>query len=104
MDLRWPASRAEIAVIQSERKRIAFERARKAPFYRGRLDGIDPNRLDDPEIWASIPLLSKEDLRTIAPRIFRKAFASNRRPKWSNIGDRAGQPGDLCSILARLRT
>lgn len=52
MDLRWPASRAEIAVIQSERKRIAFERAKKAPFYQGRLDGIDPSRLDDPEIWA----------------------------------------------------
>ena len=59
MDLRWPASRAEIAVIQSERKRIAFERAKKAPFYQGRLDGIDPSRLDDPEIWAKIPLLSK---------------------------------------------
>ena len=41
MDLRWPASRAEIAAIQRERKRIAFERARKAPFYKGRLDGID---------------------------------------------------------------
>lgn len=74
MDLRWPASRAEIAVIQSERKRIAFERARKAPFYRGRLDGIDPNRLDDPEIWARIPLLSKEDLRTIAPKDFQESF------------------------------
>ena len=56
MDLRWPASRAEIAVIQSERKRIAFERAKKAPFYKGRLDGIDPSRLDDAEVWAKIPL------------------------------------------------
>ena len=36
MDLRWPASRAEIAAIQRERKRIAFERARQAPFYKGR--------------------------------------------------------------------
>ncbi len=74
MDLRWPASHAEIAIIQSERKRIAFERAKKAPFYKGRLDGIDPTRLDDPEIWAKIPLLTKEDLRKISPKDFQGQF------------------------------
>src|ERR1700745_3507259 len=74
MDLRWPASRAEIAAIQRERKRIAFERARKAPFYQGRLDGIDPERLDDPSVWAKIPLLTKEDLRRIAPKDFHAQF------------------------------
>ena len=74
MDLRWPASRAEIAAIESERKRIAFERARKAPFYKGRLDGIDPSRLDDADVWAKIPLLTKEDLRKIAPKTFHQQF------------------------------
>ena len=74
MDLRWPASRAEIAAIQRERKRIAFERARKALFYKGRLDGIDASRLDDPEVWAKIPLLTKEDLRKIAPKDFHEQF------------------------------
>ena len=74
MDLRWPASRAEIAAIQRERKRIAFERARKAPFYKGRLDGIDAGRLDDPDIWVKIPLLTKEDLRRIAPKDFHEQF------------------------------
>jgi phenylacetate-CoA ligase len=103
MDLRWPASRAEIAVIQSERKRIAFERAKKAPFYKGRLDGINPSRLDDPEVWAKIPLLTKEDLRKIAPKNFQEQFC-NRRPQWLNIGDRVGPPGGPCSIRARLRT
>src|SRR5512144_700831 len=95
MDLRWPASRAEIAVIQSERKRIAFERARKAPFYRGRLEGIDPNRLDDPEIWARIPLLSKEDLRTIAPKDFQESFCIQPQTKvveyWRS-GGATGRP------------
>ena len=51
-DLQLPASAAEIARIQSDRKRVALERARKAPYYAGRLDDIDASRLDDPEVWA----------------------------------------------------
>ena len=95
MDLRWPASRAEIAVIQSERKRIAFERARKAPFYRGRLDGIDPSRLDDPDIWAKIPLLSKEDLRTIAPKDFQESFCIQPQTEVVEYWRSGGSTGDL---------
>jgi phenylacetate-CoA ligase len=74
MDLRWPASRAEIARIQSERRRIAFERTKRAPFYKGRLDHINVDRLDDPEVWAKIPLLTKEELRQIAPKDFASQF------------------------------
>ena len=74
MDFRWPACRAEIALIQGERKRIAFERAKRAPFCRGRLDRIDGSRLDDPEVWAKIPLLTKEELRKIAPKEFQAQF------------------------------
>ena len=46
----------------------------KAPFYKGRLDGIDAGRPDDPDIWAKIPLLTKEDLRRIAPKDFHEQF------------------------------
>lgn len=74
MDLRWPASADELARIQSERKRIAFERARRSPYYEGRLDHVDPDRLDDPEVWASIPLLTKEALREIPPKAFYDKF------------------------------
>ena len=49
MDLQLPSSKDEIEAIQSRRKRVAFERAKRAPFYAGRLDGIDPDRLDDPD-------------------------------------------------------
>ena len=71
----WPPrQRAEIQRIQSDRKRIAFERARQSPFYRGRLDGIDARRLDDPEVWRKIPVLSKEELRNILPEDFHAAF------------------------------
>lgn len=63
MLLPLPESRRHILDIQSERKRAAFERARKAPWYAGKLDGIDPNKLDDPETWQRIPVLDKDILR-----------------------------------------
>ena len=63
MPLSLPKSRAEIEKIQSERKRIAFERALHAPWYQGRLAGIDADRLDDPEVWQRIPVLDKDTLR-----------------------------------------
>lgn len=58
-----PASRAEIQGIQSERKKAAFEKARTAEWYRGKLDHIDPEKLDDPEEWQKIPILDKDTLR-----------------------------------------
>jgi phenylacetate-CoA ligase len=74
MDLHWPLSRSDLARMQSERKRLAFERAKKAPFYKGRLDGIDPDRLDDPEVWSRIPPVTKDELRSISPREFHAQF------------------------------
>lgn len=54
MQLRWPASRVEIAKIQSVRKRRAVELAMRAPFFHDRLKGIDLDRLDDPAVWTKI--------------------------------------------------
>jgi phenylacetate-CoA ligase len=58
-----PASRDEIRATQSRLKRAAFERAKQAKWYRGRLDRINPDHLDEPEEWAKIPILDKETLR-----------------------------------------
>ncbi|MEX2455450.1 MAG: AMP-binding protein [Rhodospirillaceae bacterium] len=69
-----PASRAEILKIQSARKRIAFERAKQAPWYRGRLDGIDADRLDEPEVWQRIPIVDKDILRRHDHAGFMEAF------------------------------
>ena len=63
MVMELPKSRDEIAAIQSERKRLAFERAKRAAWYQGKLDHIDPDRLDDPEVWQSIPIIDKDTLR-----------------------------------------
>jgi phenylacetate-CoA ligase len=69
-----PRSRAEIRRVQSARKRVAFEHARRAPFHAGRLAGIDARRLDDPDEWAKIPILDKEALRALSERDFRERF------------------------------
>ncbi|MEE2998657.1 MAG: AMP-binding protein [Pseudomonadota bacterium] len=61
--MRFPSSREEILLIQRERKRIAFERAKQAPWYRNKLSGIDVNKLDDPEVWSQVPILTKDILR-----------------------------------------
>ena len=45
--------------------------ARSGPkWYAGKLDGIDPDRLDYPEEWAKIPILDKDILRQWSHREF----------------------------------
>ena len=46
--LDWPRSPSQVERLQSERKRRAVELARRAPFFRDRLGGVDIDRLDDP--------------------------------------------------------
>ena len=69
-----PRSKAEIAAIHSLRKRHAVEQAKRAPFFRGKLDHIDLDRLDDPREWAKIPLLDKDMLRAMSDREFYRDF------------------------------
>jgi phenylacetate-CoA ligase len=93
--LGWPTSRAEIDRIQSERKRRAVELARQAPFFRDRLAGIDVDRLDDPAVWAKIPLLTKDALRQIPSERFHHEFcAAPRRDvvEYWRSGGVTGQP------------
>jgi len=72
--LPMPKSRAEIAAIHSRRKRHALAQARRAPFYAGKLDHIDPDKLDDPDEWRRIPILDKDMLRRLSDREFYDAF------------------------------
>jgi len=73
-ELRWPASPGAIVQIQRERKRRAVEQALRAPFFRERLAGVRPDRLDDPDEWAKIPLLTKDQLRAIPAARFHEEF------------------------------
>ena len=74
MPLPLPTSRDEIAKIQSARKKIALQKARRAPFHHGRLDLVDEDKLDDPDEWRKIPLLTKDELRAIPPEKFFSEF------------------------------
>jgi phenylacetate-CoA ligase len=69
-----PKTRAEIEYIQSERKKLALAQARRAPFYRGKLDHVDADRLDDPDEWRKIPILDKDTLRKLEDRKFYEEF------------------------------
>ena len=64
LPLPFPTSRGEIERIQSERKRHAFTLAKRTRLYKGKLDHIDINRLDEKDVWESIPILDKDTLRT----------------------------------------
>jgi phenylacetate-CoA ligase len=74
MDLRLPKSAAEITRIQNERKPIALANAKRAPYYKGKLDHIDADNLDQPEEWAKVPLLDKEMLREVGVDRFNEQF------------------------------
>jgi phenylacetate-CoA ligase len=74
MLLPLPTSRSRIAEIQRQRKRVAVEQARRAPFYAGKLDAVDLDRLDDPEEWGKIPVLDKDMLRRLSDRDFYESF------------------------------
>jgi phenylacetate-CoA ligase len=75
LPLSLPTSRADILRIQSARKRIAFARAKTVPWYRGKLDHIDADRLDDPAEWQKIPVLDKDVLRALDHGEFVRQFS-----------------------------
>ncbi len=95
MDFRWPASKSHILKIQAERKRVAVERALRSPFLRKRMPKLDLDRIDDPEVWRKIPILTKEDLRQIPPEGFHDEFCIQPRTKvveyWRS-GGATGRP------------
>jgi phenylacetate-CoA ligase len=72
--LELPKSRAEVKRIQSQRKRVAVEQAMRSAFWKKRLPAIDLAKLDDPEVWRSIPILDKDALRGLTDRQFYDEF------------------------------
>jgi phenylacetate-CoA ligase len=73
-DERLPADRHEIDAIQRIRKPHAVRQAMRAPFFRGKLEHIDLDHLDDPAEWQKIPLLDKNMLRGISDVEFYRDF------------------------------
>jgi phenylacetate-CoA ligase len=69
-----PSSADEIARVQRERKRLAVERARRSALLGPRLSGLRLDRLDDPEEWRKIPILTKDELRKLPTEKFYSDF------------------------------
>jgi phenylacetate-CoA ligase len=72
--LELPKNEREIDAIHRARKRVAIERARRSSLLRSRVSGIDPAKLEDPEEWRKIPVLTKEELRTLTTEAFYREF------------------------------
>jgi phenylacetate-CoA ligase len=69
-----PKTRAAIERIQSEGKKRAVAQARRAPFYQGKLEHVNLDRLDDLDEWRKVPILDKEMLRKLVDREFYENF------------------------------
>ncbi|MCP4328164.1 MAG: phenylacetate--CoA ligase [Alphaproteobacteria bacterium] len=93
MVLALPESRDEIQKIQSARKKVAVENAKRAPFFCGKLDHIDVDRLDDPDEWRKIPILDKDMLRAIPPEHFYRDFCIARQGEIAEFWRSGGQTG-----------
>jgi len=91
--MKIPSSREEISKIQSVQKKIALQRARKANFHKGRLDHIDEDKLDDPDEWRKIPLLTKDELREIPPERFFDDFCHAPRNAIAELWRSGGSTG-----------
>jgi phenylacetate-CoA ligase len=74
-DAPYPArSQDDIRAIHKARLPIAVQRARRSRFFEGRLDHIDLDRLDDPEEWRKIPIMTKDQLRGVPAERFYEDF------------------------------
>ena len=91
-----PKSRKDIARIQSERKRVAVENALRSPFWQKRMpSNISLQKLDEPEVWRSIPILDKDTLRTLTDQQFYGEFCLARHDgiaEYWRSGGVTGQP------------
>ncbi|MEO7402854.1 MAG: AMP-binding protein [Burkholderiales bacterium] len=72
--LELPRTHADIDAIHRVKKRLAVERALQSKLLRPRLDGINLAKLDDPEEWRRIPVLTKEQLRKLSTDEFYRDF------------------------------
>jgi len=88
-----PSSRDEIAKIQSEGKKRALKLALKAKFHKGRLDNIDEDKLDDPVEWQKIPLMDKDELRSIPPENYFEDFCHAPKNEIAELWRSGGSTG-----------
>jgi phenylacetate-CoA ligase len=93
--LEIPRTNAEIDTIHRAKKKVAIERALQSKLLRGRVNGINLAKLDDPDEWAKIPVLTKDELRKLSTAEFYSDFCiapiSSSLEMWRSGGS-TGKP------------
>ncbi len=93
-ELPFPApSRDHLESVRRERRRVAVERARASAFFRGRLDHVDLRRVHEPEEWAKLPIMTKDELRALPAERFHEAFCIGRREDVAEFWRSGGATG-----------
>lgn len=93
LPLGLPKNRAEIEATQRDRKKLAVERARRAPFWREKLAHVDVDKLDDPAEWRKIPILDKDQLRAMSAEAFYSEFCTVKPKETSEYWRSGGSTG-----------
>lgn len=88
-------SRERIAEISKQGRRRAIEQAKRSLFFAGKLDHINLDHVHEPEEWAKVPILTKDELRAIPAEDFHDVFCVGPRNEviefWRSGGS-TGQP------------
>ena len=88
-------SRERIAEISKQGRRRAIEQAKQSRFFAGKLDHINLDHVHEPEEWAKVPILTKNELRAIPAEDFHDVFCVGPRNEviefWRSGGS-TGQP------------
>ena len=88
-----PGSRGEIAATQRVRKRLAVDRAKRSPFWKGKLDHLALDELDDPAEWRKIPIIDKEMLRALSTEDIYSGFCTAPRSEIAEYWRSGGATG-----------
>ena len=74
-EIPFPAASSEvIQEIKKAGRKRAVERAKQSKFFAGRIDNVNLKHIHEPEEWAKLPILTKDELRTIPPETFLTDF------------------------------
>lgn len=93
-ELPFPAkSRDTIRDMQKRGRRRAVEQAKKSKFFAGKLDHLNMDHVHEPEEWAKIPILTKDELRVIEPENFQDDFCVAPRTEITEFWRSGGSTG-----------
>lgn len=93
VDLQIPETSEHLKALQDGRRVQAVKQARRSPFFREKLTHIDADRATDPEVWAEIPILDKEQLRALDADTFYNTFCIAGREEISEYWRSGGSTG-----------